>query len=165
MTQNTNLQAQDNNTKTKKQPTILHYINKQQNTTTSTSNNINTTYNHHQNHNKNTNTKDKYITYATWNCRRGILTADNQPTEKLIEVEDYMKSNKIDVLVMNEADLHGDKSRIMRSNPVNENVIKYNLNIEDYNLWMPNQWEKYEQARTIIYTRNHLIVNKVKIEN
>ena len=68
-------------------------------------------------------------------------------------------------MVLNETDLHGEKSRIIRSNPVNDDIIKQNLNIEEYNLWMPNQWDKHDQARTLIYTKNHLIVNKIRIES
>ena len=86
-----------------------------------------------------TNPKNKkHITYATWNCRQGVITQDNQPTEKLIEMEDYMKSNKIEVLVLIETDLHGKDSRTIRTNPISEQIIRQELHC-GYTLWLPTQ--------------------------
>ena len=73
-----------------------------------------------------------------------------------------MNVNKIDVLVVNEADLYGKNSRIRRNNPVEQEVLDTSLRIEDYKLCLPLQWTEYDQARTIIYTRNNLIVTQVK---
>ena len=57
--------------------------------------------------NKNNHKSTKYITYAKWNCQRILLTNDNEQSDKLLEMEDYMNSNKEDVMVVNEADIHG----------------------------------------------------------
>ena len=62
-------------------------------------------------------TKKGYITYATWNCYRGLLNTDNQQTSKMMEMEEYMNCNKIDVLVINEADIYGKEARIKRRTP------------------------------------------------
>ena len=45
--------------------------------------------------------------------------------------------------------------------PVDDEILNPNLKIENYNLWMPKQWSKHDQARTIVYTRDHLSVSQV----
>ena len=35
------------------------------------------------------------------------------------------------------------------------------LKIENYNVWIPQQWENHHQARTLIYTRDHLSVKQI----
>ena len=77
-------------------------------------------------------------------------------------MEQYMNMHEIDVMTINEADLYGVNARITRTNPVDDDVINLNLHIENYKLWIPDQWNVHKQARTIIYTKDHLNVQKVK---
>ena len=116
-----------------------------------------------QNKNDRKKTRD-HITFASWNCRHGILTRTNEPNEKIIEMENYMNQHEVDVMIVNKADLHGPNSRILRTNPIDEDTLKLNLHLENYNFWLPNQWEAHGQARTIMYTKENLNVQKVKIE-
>ena len=48
---------------------------------------------------------------------------------------------------------------------MSENTMNMNLNIEGYKLWMPNQWKRHDQARTIMYTKEELNVNQVKLDS
>ena len=116
-----NTQPNNNNTKQQK---ITQYTNSYNNTnnttTTTTTNNIQPTNTRKQN---NKSTKKNYITFAAWNCRKGILQNDNQPGDKLAELEEYIQTNKIDVITINEADLHGANSRTTRTSPITEDEI------------------------------------------
>ena len=72
-----------------------------------------------------------------------------------------MNYNEIDVMVLNETDINSKRSRFIRTNPVEDNMIRTYLNLEDYNLWIPDQWaHEYGQARTLIYMRKHLVVKQ-----
>ena len=165
--QQTNQQQNHNNQQqiqqiniTIKQQKFTKYINTQNNTRN------NNSQNHLNTKKLNNNQKNKnYIMYAKWNCRKGILTSDNQPRDKIIELEDYINSNEIYVLTINEADLHGHNSRVIRSTPIDDDTIDMNLNIEGFKLWMPTQWSKHNQARTIMYTREEIAATRVKINN
>ena len=79
--------------------------------------------------------------FASWNCRRGILSNTNEQTAKIHEMEDYMNENKIDVMTINEADLFGKDARIMKAHPIDEETLKPNLHLEGYKVWLPRQWE------------------------
>ena len=49
--------------------------------------------------NKNINKGKTYMTYATWNCYRGLLDANNNQTSKMMEMEDYLNTHKVRIRI------------------------------------------------------------------
>ena len=94
-----------------------------------------------------------------------MYDSNNEQTAKMYEFEDNLNSNKIDVIAVNEFELHGQLSRVQRATPVTNDTINHNLNMENFCMWLPNQWKTHQQARTVIYTRNNMTVNQVKINS
>ena len=111
------------------------------------------------------NKEKTYISFATCNCNKGLLDSNNNQTSKMIEMENYLNDNEIDALIVNESDIYGKDARIRRTNPYTEETLNTKLKIEKYNLWLPKQWCKHDQARTVIYTREHLSVTQVNYDD
>ena len=100
----------------------------------------------------------------TWNCRKGLVEVDNTAGVKLNEIENYMNENDVDLFAINEAGIHGKRSRTIRTNPMDDESVNLNLTIENYKIWLPQQWEKHDIARTIVYTREDLNVKRIKTD-
>ena len=60
-----------------------------------------------------------------WNCRKGLIGESNLATEKMVEVEQFMREQKLHMLCLVESDLHGPQSRIRRRNPVTESQASW----------------------------------------
>ena len=75
-----------------------------------------------------------------------------------------MNSNEIDVMTVNETDLYGMNARIIRAHHIDEDILRLNLHLEGYRLWLPRQWEAHNQARVVMYTKEELNVQKVKLD-
>ena len=50
--------------------------------------------------------KNNDVIYSMWNLRRSLIYHDNQPSDRLLEKEDYNKVNRIDFFTVNESDIH-----------------------------------------------------------
>ena len=95
-----------------------------------------------------------------WNCRKGLIGEENLATEKMVEVEQFMREQKLHMLCLVESDLHGPQSRIRRRNPITESQIRSSLKIEGYRIILPQSWEVHGQARVILYVKEEI---KIKV--
>ena len=100
-------------------------------------------------------TGNKKIGYrvAIWNCRRRLLNPDGSPSDKITDIELYLEKHQLHMFGIIESDLHGDKSRIKRNNPLTTNDILKNLHIDGYRILLPQSWFKHSQARLIVYVK------------
>ena len=93
------------------------------------------------------------LNISAWNCRRGLLDKDNEATEKLLEIEQYIEENKLHALCIIESDLHSATSRVKRNNPANTETIHARLRIEGFSIILPDTWDSHGQARIMLYIK------------
>ena len=93
-----------------------------------------------------------------WNCRRGLVDAENKPSTKMVEVRNFMENEKLHLCCLVEADLHGPTSRYRRRHPLSTKDIENNLGIPGYKVLLPKSWEVHGQARVLLYAKDELQV-------
>ena len=59
-----------------------------------------------------------------WNCRKGLLLSDNNPSEKLTDIESLLQKHDLHLLGVVESDLHGAGSRVRKTNHIEKFVIR-----------------------------------------
>ena len=91
-----------------------------------------------------------------WNCRKGLTNSENLPTEKIVDVKEFLESNDLQLLCLIEADLHGVTSRVRRVKPLTGREIEKNLKIENYKIILPQSWQHHGQARVLLYVRDDI---------
>ena len=91
-----------------------------------------------------------------WNCRKGLTNSENLPTEKIVDVKEFLESNDLQLLCLIEADLHGATSRVRRVKPLTGKEIEKNLKIENYKIILPQSWQHHGQARVLLYVRDDI---------
>ena len=96
------------------------------------------------------------VTIATgyWNCARGLLDSNNNPTPKLDEIELFLDTHKLDILAIAEAGLHGSRSRTVRARPVTTNCIMTALHIPGFSIILPKSWVQHDTARLFLYVKD-----------
>ena len=102
---------------------------------------------------------------SMWNCRRGLINTDKEPTTKMVEVKNVIQSRKLHMLCLVESDLHSAVSRYKRAQPLTTKDIKDKLGIPGYKIFLPETWDKHGQARIIIYTKEELQVKLLSTGN
>ena len=55
---------------------------------------------------------------SMWNCRRGLINTDKEPSTKMVEVTNFIQSRKLHMLCLVESDLHSAVSRYNRAQPL-----------------------------------------------
>ena len=88
---------------------------------------------------------------ALWNCRKGLLDADNNASEKMTEVKNFLSDQKLHLLCLVESKLHGLQSRVCRRLPLTESQIKSSLAVDGYKIILPQTWYAHGQARIALY--------------
>ena len=74
---------------------------------------------------------------ALWNCRKGLLDTDNNASEKMTEVKNFLSDQKLHLLCLVESELHGLQSRVRRRLPLTESQIRSSLAVEGYKIFLP----------------------------
>ena len=102
-----------------------------------------------------------------WNCRRGLVSGNKEPSLKMIDVKTFLQKKKLHLLCLVEADLHASTSRYKRAFPLSTKDIHKQLEIPGYKIFLPKTWSVHGQARVIVYAKNELkVVEKdVGIQN
>ena len=98
-----------------------------------------------------------------WNCRKGLIGESNLATEKMVEVEQFMREQKLHMLCLVESDLHGPQSRIKRRNPIKESQLRSSLKIEGYRIILPQSWAVHGQARVILYVKEEMKIKMIPL--
>ena len=83
----------------------------------------------------------------------GDYLTQGSPSDKITDIELYLEKHQLHMFGIIESDLHGDKSRIKRNNPLTTNDILKNLHIDGYRILLPQSWFKHSQARLIVYVK------------
>ena len=100
---------------------------------------------------------------AAWNCRRRLLNLDGSPSDKITDIELYLKKHQLHMMGIIESDLHGPKSRIKRKHPLSTSDIHEKLYIEGYYLLLPQAWYKHDQARLVVYVQEGVNIKERKL--
>ena len=100
---------------------------------------------------------------ASWNCRRGLLTKDGSPSQKVTDIMLYMQKHNLDALGIIESDLHGPNSRQHRTHPLSTQEVHQKLQIEGYYILLPQSWNAHGQARIFAYIREGIQVRERKL--
>ena len=96
-----------------------------------------------------------------WNCRKGLINHSDDDTEKLVETKLFIQKHKLHVFALIESDIHSTHSRIKRNKPFTTEEIKSKMNIDGYNLELPESWTNHGQARLIVYVSQDLNYKRV----
>ena len=88
-----------------------------------------------------------------WNCRKGLLSSNNEASEKLTNIKSLLYGQNLDLLGLVECDLHSKFSRVKRCNPTSTESLMVNLHIGGYILKLPMSWYSHGQARIIMYVK------------
>ena len=84
---------------------------------------------------------------AMWNCRRGLVDSENQPTHKYTEILNFIQTKSPHLLCIIESDLHSIQSRVTKQKYLTTNEIYENLKIDKYDIYLPASWSHFGQAR------------------
>ena len=84
---------------------------------------------------------------AFWNCRKGLIDNLTHDTDKAIDIRRFIDKHQPHVFGVIETNLHSANSRVYRRTPVTKRQIEERLNIEGYNIELPDTWDNYGQAR------------------
>ena len=95
---------------------------------------------------------------ALWNCRKGLLDAENRASEKMTEVMKFMEEQKLHILCLVESEFHGQQSRVRRRQPLTESQIKTSLAVVGYKIILPQTWYVHGQARIVMYVKEDVNV-------
>ena len=100
---------------------------------------------------------------ASWNCGRGLLLSTEAESSKFTDLKLYIEKYEPHLFAVIESDIHGSGTTAAnRVTTFSTQEIKDCLSIDGYNLEMPNSWDKYDQARIIVYTSDKINVKKKK---
>ena len=102
------------------------------------------------------------LSVASWNCRKGLLDKNNHPTDKIHAIATFLKDEKIDILSVSEAGIHGGRSRTLRAYPATTTIINNALRIPGYTIILPDSWTKYETARIYLYIKDGITFSQIK---
>ena len=90
---------------------------------------------------------------AIWNCGGGLLGSDG-PSNKLVEIKEFIENKKPHVLGIIEADLFSPESNNRRTCKLDSSTIRSLLNVPGYSLELPSTWQHHGQARILVYVSN-----------
>ena len=93
---------------------------------------------------------------AFWNCRKGLIDNLTHDTDKAVDIRRFIDKHKPHIFGIIETNLHSINSRVHRRTPVTKEVIEEKLNIEGYNIELPDTWDHYGQARVLAYVSKDL---------
>ena len=99
-----------------------------------------------------------------WNCRKGLLNNNDNDSEKFIETKLFIQKHKLHVFALIESDIHSAQSRLKRNKTFTTEEIKSKLNIDGYNLELPDSWTNHGQARLIVYISQDLNYKRVAMD-
>ena len=102
---------------------------------------------------------------AAWNCRRRLLNSDGSASDKIMDIEMYLKNHQLHMMGIIESDLHGPSSRVRRKNPLSTSDICEKLYIEGYYILLPQSWYTHDQARLLIYVQEGVKVKERKLSH
>ena len=86
-----------------------------------------------------------------WNCRKKLISDTQNDTNKLVDKKAFIDKHKPHVLGVIESDLHSVTSNSNRSRKFTTTEVHEKLNIQGYNLVLPDTWEEHGQARIVAY--------------
>ena len=102
------------------------------------------------------NRKQQGLTISSWNCGRAIR-------DKVTDIQLFIEEHKPHLYAISEADLHSPDSAQTRRSTLTTAEIQESLQIEGYNIILPDTWEAFNHARIIVYASTELKV--IKREN
>ena len=97
---------------------------------------------------------------ASWNCGRGLLVSKSSISDKFLDIQLFIKKQNPSLLCIIEADLHGINSPSQRKTIFTKREIEEYLHIPGYTIILPDTWLNFNQARLIVYVREHISVKK-----
>ena len=99
---------------------------------------------------------------AVWNCARGLILPDCSASDKFTDIQLYLQKHQLDLFGIVECDLHSHESRINRKSKLTTVQLNDILNVEGYNLILPQSWQLHGQARIILYAKESMNVKVIK---
>ena len=100
---------------------------------------------------------------AVWNCARGLILSDCSTSDKFTDIKLYLQKHQLDLFGILECDLHSQESPINRKSKLTTVELKDILNIEGYKLILPQSWQLQGQARIMLYVKESMNVNVIKL--
>ena len=107
-------------------------------------------------HSANGNRQHLGIKSCTWNCKRGLLDSSGHATPKLAETHNFLLTQNIDIMALNEAGIHGRRSQTFRANPMTTTSINREIALPGYKILLPYCWTQYDTARIAVYVRTDI---------
>ena len=96
------------------------------------------------------------IKASTWNCNKGLVDHKGRATAKISTIHNFLVANSIDLLAVNESNLHGPRSNTVRATPLSNEAVHRELAIPGYKIIFPASWTKHDTARIMLYAKNDI---------
>ena len=93
---------------------------------------------------------------AAWNCGRGLVSKSGTETGKLTDIKLFIQQHNPGLMAVIESDIHGQGSAAHRTTTFTKNDIIEQLSIQGYNLYLPDTWDLYAQARLVVFVRQDI---------
>ena len=100
---------------------------------------------------------------GVWNCRKGLIDANREPTCKFEEVKEFILKRRLHMLCLIETDLHSSMSRHRRTVTLTGNDISSALGISGYKIYLPATWKYHGQARILVYAKEELKIHEKQL--
>ena len=115
-------------------------------------------------HSINRNRQRKGIKNCTWNCNKGLVDNLGKATSKLGDVNYFILTNKLEVMAINEAGLHGKRSQTIHTTPMTTSNFHLELAIPGYKILLPDSRVHHNIARILIYVKSDINIELVRTQ-
>ena len=99
------------------------------------------------------NRKQQGLVISYWNCGRAI-------SDKLTDIKLFIEEHKPHLYAISEADLHSPDSAQTRRSTITTTEIQESLQVEGYNILLPDTWEAFNHARIIVFASTEIKIKK-----
>ena len=93
---------------------------------------------------------------AVWNCRKGLIGESDSESMKLMEIKQFIQKHHPHTLGIIECDIYSAQCQVQRKTTFTTDEVISRLNIEGYNIELPDTWYNYGLARILVYVKDDI---------
>ena len=93
---------------------------------------------------------------AVWNCRKGLIGKSESESMKLMEIKQFIQKHHPHTLGIIECDIYSAQCQVQRKTTFTTDEVISRLNIEGYNIELPDTWYNYGLARILVYVKDDI---------
>ena len=88
--------------------------------------------------------------------KASLVDSNGMATPKLSSIHQFLVTNNIDLMALNESNLHGPRSNIVRAKPLSDEFVQRELAIPGNKIIFPTSWTWHDTARIMLYNRTNI---------